>query len=79
VRSSFSRPFVIVLSLGAALMRAQQKAWPDAMGLFTLGLGLLLLRLNETRNQPLLKRAAWVCFGITLLAMGIVYQRDYAR
>ena len=41
--------------------------------------GLTLLRTAQTRRQPALKKIAWALFGITLLAMGMVFQRDYLR
>jgi energy-converting hydrogenase Eha subunit E len=74
-----SRYFVIVLALGAALMRARDRAWVETIGLSMLALGLVLLRLAETRQQPLITRIAWVCFGLTVLAMAAVFQRDYLR
>lgn len=72
-----TRYFVIALSLGLAVVKARLHAWPDAIGLGALGIGLILLRLADTRQQPLLRRAAWLCFGITLMALGVVAQRDF--
>ena len=74
-----SRYFVIVLALVAAVMRARDKAWVETIGLGALAVGLTCLRLADTRNQPGLKKAAWALFAITLVAMGIVFQRDYLR
>ena len=74
-----SRYFVIALSLGLAIVRARAHAWPESIGLTTLGLGLICLRLADTRQQPLLKQVAWALFAVTLLALGMVFQRDYLR
>jgi len=74
-----SRYFVIVLAAVTAVLRARSHAWVEATGLGTLAIGLTCLRLADTRQQPLLKRVAWVCFAITLIAMGVVFQRDYLR
>ncbi len=75
----FSRYFVILLAAVMAVLRARAGAVPDATGLATLSIGLICLRLADTRQQPLLKRVAWACFAITLIAMGIVFQRDFIR
>jgi len=72
-----SRYFVIGLSLVMAVVRARAHAWPEAIGLTALGVGLIVLRLADTRQQPALKRVAWFCFALTLMAMGIVFQRDF--
>jgi hypothetical protein len=74
-----SRYFVIVLALVAAAMRARDKAWVETIGLGALAIGLICLRLADSRNQPALKKVAWALFGVTLVAMGIVFQRDYLR
>ena len=74
-----SRYFVIVLALVAAAMRARDKAWVETIGLGALAIGLTCLRLADSRNQPALKKVAWALFAITLVAMGIVFQRDYLR
>lgn len=74
-----SRYFVIVLAVVAAVMRARDKAWVETIGLGAMALGLTLLRLADARHQPALKKAAWALFAITLVAMGIVFQRDYLR
>ncbi len=75
----FSRYFVIVLAAVTAALRARSHAWVEAIGLGALAIGLTSLRLAETRQQPLLKTVAWACFALTLIAMGIVFQRDYLR
>lgn len=75
----FSRYFVIVLATVTAVLRARSHAWIEAIGLGALAIGLICLRFADTRQQPLLKRVAWVCFALTLIAMGIVFQRDYLR
>lgn len=74
-----SRYFVIVLAAVLAVVRARAHAWPEAIGLGALAIGLVCLRLADTRQQPLLRRVAWFCFAITLMAMGTVFQRDYLR
>ena len=72
-----SRYFVIALALVMAVIRARARAWPEAVGLTALAVGLIALRLADTRQMPALKRVAWACFAVTLLTMGIVFQRDY--
>ncbi len=74
-----SRYFVIALAAVLAVVRARNHAWPEAIGLSALAIGLTCLRLAETRQLPFLKRVAWVCFALTLTAMGAVLQRDYLR
>jgi len=74
-----SRYFVIGLAAVAAVLRARDHAWAEAVGLGALAIGLVCLRLADTRQQPLLKRVAWVCFALTLMSIGIVFQRDYLR
>ncbi len=44
-----------------------------------LALGLTLLRLADTKQQPVLKQVAWFCFAISLVALGIVFQRNYLK
>jgi hypothetical protein len=68
-----SRYLIITLAFGAAAFRVTQGAWVEATGLGSLGAGLLLLKLAGAR--PALKPAAWVCFGITICAMGVVILR----
>jgi hypothetical protein len=74
-----SRYFVIVLAVAAAVLRARDHAWVETIGLGALAVGLTCLRLADTRRQPALKRVAWFCFALTLIAMGVVFQRDYLR
>jgi len=74
-----SRYFVIALALGAAVMRARDHAWAETVGLLAMAIGLTCLRLAESRQQPNLKKVAWALFAITLVSMGIVFQRDYLR
>lgn len=73
----FSRYFVILFAAVVAVLRARNRAWPDAIMLASLALGLTLLRLAETQKQPLLKNVAWVLFAVSLVALGIVFQRNY--
>lgn len=79
ILSVISRYFVIALALGLAVVKARTRAWPETIGLASLGIGLICLRLADTRQQPVLKRVAWLCFAITLLGVGMVVQRDYLR
>lgn len=74
-----SRYFVIALAVVAAVMRARDRAWAETIGLGALAIGLTCLRLAESRQQPALKKIAWVLFAVTLVSMGIVFQRDYIR
>ena len=75
--SMFSRYFVIGFAAVVAVLRARSGAWPDAIMLGALALGLTLLRLADTQKQPLLKNAAWLLFAVSLVALGIVFQRNY--
>lgn len=74
-----SRYFVIALAIVAAVLRARDRAWVETIGLSALAIGLICLRLAHTRQQPMLKRIAWACIALTLISMGIVFQRDYLR
>lgn len=74
-----SRYFVIALAVIAAVMRARDKAWIETVGLSALATGLLCLRLAESQQQPRLKRIAWLLFAVTVVAMGVVFKRDYLR
>jgi hypothetical protein len=74
-----SRYFVILLATVLAVVRAKDRAWVEATGLASLALGLACLRLADTRQQPQLKKVAMALFAVTLIAMGIVFQRDYLR
>jgi hypothetical protein len=74
-----SRYFVIGLATVAAVLRARDHAWVETIGLGALAVGLTVLRLADTRQQPALKKVAWFCFALTLIAMGVVFQRDYLR
>jgi hypothetical protein len=72
-RPSVSRALVVVLALGAMVMRIGQQAWVEAAGLGALAAGLIALQFSASR--PSLKPVAWVAFSVTLLAMGIVFVR----
>jgi len=74
-----SRYFVIGLALVAAALRARDHAWIETIGLLSLAAGLTCLRLADTRQQPRLKKLAWLLFAVTLVTMGMVFQRDYLR
>lgn len=74
-----SRYFVIVLAVVAAALRARDHAWVETIGLTALAMGLVMLRMADLRQRPELKKVAWVLFAVTLVAMGIVFQRDYLR
>ncbi len=68
-----SRSFVIVLALGAAIYRATQAAWIEALGLAALGGGLILLTLAARR--PALRPVAWAAFAVTAATMIAVLAR----
>jgi hypothetical protein len=74
-----SRYFVIALALGVAVMQTINHAWVEAAGLFGLGIGLIVLRLAETRANPLLKRIAWISFALPIAAMFFLLRRDFLR
>ncbi len=71
----FSRYLVIALALGAGIFRVTQGAWIEALGLFGLGCGLIVLKLSATR--PALRPLAYLGFLVTALAMGAVLYRNY--
>ena len=71
----FSRYFVIALALGAAVYRASQGAWIEAIGLLGLGGGLIALKLSATRPQ--LRPIAYLGFLITALSIVAVLFRNY--
>lgn len=74
-----SRYFVIALALVAAGLRARDHAWIETIGLTSLAIGLTCLRIADVRQMPALRNVAWVLFAVTLVAMGMVFQRDYLR
>ena len=65
--------FVIVLALGVAAYRFSTGATLEAIGLLGLGVGLIFLKVGETR--PELKRYAYVCFIVTAVVIGMVLMR----
>lgn len=75
----FSRYLVIALAAGVAAWRANDHAWVESIGLSALAVGLVCLRIADLKNAPALRRVAWLCFGVTVMAMGIVFQRDFLR
>ena len=74
-----SRYFVIALAGGVAAWQAGHGAWIEAVGLGALAAGLICLLVADRRQQPALKKLALALFAITLVAMGIVFQRDFVR
>jgi hypothetical protein len=72
-----SRYFVIALAVIAAVLRARDHAWIETAGLGALAAGLILLRVADARQQPALKKLAWVLFAVTVAAMAVVFKRDY--
>lgn len=74
-----SRYFVIALAIVAAVLRARDRAWAETIGLGALAGGLLCLRVAESRQQPELKKIAWLLFAVTIVALGFVFRRDYLR
>jgi hypothetical protein len=71
-----SRYLVIVLAVGATVMRVGQQAWIEAAGLAALAAGLIVLQLSA--RIPALRPLAWVAFSITAVSMGIVLVRMQA-
>jgi hypothetical protein len=69
-----SRVFVIVLALGAAAYRFATGAQVEALGLLGLGLGLIFLKVAETR--PPLRRYAYLSFLVTAIVIGFVLYRN---
>lgn len=70
-----SRYIVIVLAFGVALFQASRGNWLEATGLFGLGGGLALLRFGP--KEPRFRRAAYVCFAVTAIAIILVLVRRY--
>jgi len=68
-----SRTLVIALALGAAIYRATQAAWIEAIGLAGLGGGLILLALSAKR--PAFRRLAWLAFLLTAASVIVVLLR----
>jgi len=68
-----SRYLVIALALIAAGFKASQGALVETVGLASLALGLVILKLAGTR--PGLKPMAWLSFLVTAIAMGTVLMR----
>jgi hypothetical protein len=69
-----SRLLVIALAFGAAVVKAMQGAWVEAVGLAGLGAGLAALRFVD--NRSIARPIAWACFLVTALAIGIVLIRQ---
>ena len=69
----FSRYLVITLAFGVALFRASQGAWVEAIGLFGLGSGLVILKVAERR--PAIKRLAYLGFAVTAISVVTVLRR----
>lgn len=72
-----SRYFVIALAAGLSAYQATRRQWPEAIGLAALAIGLTCLRVADLKQQPLLRRVAWGCFAITLVAMGMIFQSKF--
>lgn len=68
-----SRALVIVLAFGVALARASQGAVIETLGLTALGVGLVFLKLAD--SKPQLRLYAWASFGVTACAMAVVFLR----
>jgi hypothetical protein len=77
MRPRLSRYFVIAFAAVMAVWRARDHAWVETIGLAALSIGLSCSLLAQTKQQPLLKYVAIACFAVTLVAMGMVFQRDY--
>jgi len=70
-----SRIIVIVLAFAAAVYRASEGAFVEAVGLAALGTGLWLLRNAGARGGY--RRAAYGCFALTAASILVVIVRDY--
>jgi hypothetical protein len=70
-----TRWLVIILAFLAAGYRASQGAFVEAAGLAALGLGLLVRRLGGDGRAT--ASAAYACFAVTVIAMIVVFVRDY--
>jgi hypothetical protein len=68
-----SRVLVILLAFIAAGFQAGQGGYIQAVGLFGLGTGLIILKFAATR--PTLRPLAWASFAVTIIAMAIVFFR----
>lgn len=71
-----TRYFVIALAFAAAVYRASQGAWVEAIGLIGLGAGLVVLKLATTR--PALRPLAYAAFLVTAATIAVVLIRQYA-
>ena len=69
-----SRIFVIVIALGAAAYRFATGAHLEALGLLGLGVGLVFLKVSETR--PSFRRYAYLSFLLTAIVIGRVLYRN---
>ncbi|HUF48334.1 MAG TPA: hypothetical protein VMM93_11000 [Vicinamibacterales bacterium] len=70
-----TRWLVIILALLAAGYRASHGAMIEAAGLAALGVGLLVRRVGGDSRAA--TAAAYTCFAITVIAMIVVFVRDY--
>jgi len=68
-----SRVFVIVLALGVAAYQFSNGAYPEAVGLLGLGVGLIFLKASETRPQ--FRNYAYLSFLVTAIVIGTVLFR----
>jgi hypothetical protein len=68
-----TRYLVIALALAAAVYRASQGAWVEAIGLAGLGAGLVVLKLAATR--PALRPFAYGAFLVTAISIAVVLFR----
>ena len=68
-----SRVFVIVLALGMAAYRFATGAHFESLGLLGLGVGLIFLKVGETR--PHLRQYAYLSFLVTAIVIGTVLYR----
>jgi hypothetical protein len=68
-----SRYLVILLALGVGVFQASRGNYVEALGLFGLSGGLAILRFGP---QPY-RRAAYLCFALTAVAVVVVFARRY--
>lgn len=72
-----SRYFVILFAVGTAVFTGVRHEWAQTVGLSSLGIGLMLLRVADTQKAPQFRKIAWVFFAVTLVVVGIVIQQKF--
>lgn len=72
-----SRYFVILFAAGTAVFTGVRHEWAQTVGLASLAIGLMLLRVAHTQAKPQFVKIAWVFFAVTLVVLGIVIQQKF--